>query len=52
MNRRLRIIMDHNDKIKPDARTNWVCSNDINMIEWNIRQAQNENRGTLVLRTR
>jgi hypothetical protein len=48
MNRRLKIVMDYENKIQPDGKTNWVAPNNINSIEWNVEQAAN--RGTLVLR--
>ena len=48
MNRRLKIVMDHDHKIKPDYITNWVATNNGDLIEWNVEHAIN--RGTLVLR--
>ena len=49
MQRRLRIIMDPDHVIQPDAKTNWVTSTD--NLEWDVMQAQKENRDTLVIQS-
>ncbi len=56
MNRRLRIIMDHEHKIRADAKTNWVTCNfidddddDSQWITWNVSEAMKYGRDTLVI---